>query len=347
MKTEAFYRAFDANLNRAREGLRVLEDIARFVLEDATLADRARTARHALKLPPDIEYGPILEARSVPGDFGIKYSSEYYQGQVSVVIANARRVQEAARVLEETARILNLDSVEDFKRLRYTAYDLEQDFVQKFRHVLKSSFLNNLKLYVIVGSEHTASRSVADITREAIRGGAEMVQLREKNLPSKAFLETAQALREVTRNAGIPLIINDRADIAAAAAADGVHLGQDDLPVGAARRLLGEHAVIGVSTHSLSEAVDAEKDGADYIGFGPVFATPTKPDLEPLGTERLREVLQVVRVPVVAIGGIGPDNIGKVVAAGAQRVAVVSAVTGTPDVTANARLLHRILEGSR
>ncbi|MEW6182207.1 MAG: thiamine phosphate synthase [Bacillota bacterium] len=346
MRADVLNRVFDANLNRAREGLRVLEDIARFVLEDADLAERARNARHVLRTPPGIDYGQIIEARSVSRDFGSEYPAPHHRGLVSVVIANARRVQEAARVLEETARNLCFDSVEDFKRLRYTAYQLEQDISKKSRSVWRNSLLHKPLLYVIVGLEHTVSKAVVDVTRDAILGGAGIVQLREKNLSSKAFLAEAQVLRELTRDAGIPLIINDRVDIAAAVGADGVHLGQNDLPVIFARKLLGESAIIGVSAHSVAEAAAAEKDGADYIGFGPVFATSTKPDLQPLGTKILRDVLRTVRLPVVAIGGITPDNIGEVTAAGAKRVAVINAVAGSPEVAARVRLLLSLLGGS-
>lgn len=339
------YRALDANLNRAREGLRVLEDVARFSLNDIALAARARKIRHEFLSVMDQHYPLLLAARDVGTDFGAEYAASRHQDEKALMVANVRRVQEAARVLEETARYLRPEAADSFKKLRFAAYELEQAFSIRFIRMEKVQTLEQLRLYVILGTAHTLSRPVLDVAREAIRGGAGMVQLREKDLPAREFLRLAHSLRELTRNAGIPLIINDRVDIAATTGADGVHLGQDDLPVSAARRLLGEHAIIGVSTHSIHEAVAAEQNGADYIGFGPVFPTATKPDLKAKGTALLQEVSKTVSIPVVAVGGISPENIAEIVAVGVRRVAVVSAVAGVPQVAEAARFLRKLLEG--
>ncbi|RJX22634.1 MAG: thiamine phosphate synthase [Ammonifex sp.] len=339
-------RVVDVNLNRAREGLRVLEDLARLQFRDAALAEKARLERHELKAITDRYYHRLLPARDVSGDFGAAYASNEHDNSRALVTANVRRVQEAARVLEETARNLLPEAVEAFKRLRYAAYELEKDFAEKMAAEAKVLRLRSLKLYVIVGTAHTTSRPVGDVARAAIEGGAGMIQLREKVLAAREFFESAQNLRDLTRSAGIPLIINDRLDIAAVVGADGVHLGQTDLPVSAARRLLGDEAIVGVSTHSVDEAVTAERQGADYIGVGPVFATPTKPNVQPVGPALLTEVLKAVRVPVVAIGGITADNVGKILATGVSTVAVISAVSGAVEVAEAARLLRRLLEGS-
>ncbi|MEW6447138.1 MAG: thiamine phosphate synthase [Bacillota bacterium] len=345
MEIKSFYRLLDANLNRACEGLRVLEDTARFVLGDADLAKTIRSARHELRrAAPDLPADP-LAARDVSRDFGTAYKEASYPKTGAFLRANARRVQEAARVLEETARYLAPEAAETFKRTRFLAYKLEQEFLRRFYLNQKVEILNKLRLYVIVGTSHTGRRPVPEVAREAIRGGAGLIQLREKKLPAKSFLELARLLREVTNEAGVPLIINDRVEIAAASGADGVHLGQEDLPVSEARRILGDHAIIGVSTHSVAEAVAAEQDGADYIGVGPVFATATKPGLEPKGLPLLTAVIQAVQIPVVAIGGINPENVASVVEAGANRVAVISAVAGAPDVAGSASLMLKILEG--
>ncbi|MEW6573579.1 MAG: thiamine phosphate synthase [Bacillota bacterium] len=346
MEAKVLYRLLDANLNRACEGLRVLEDVARFMLGDATLSKTIRGARHELRRAAPNLPGDLLSARDVSGDFGTAYREASHLGTSSFVTANARRVQEAARVLEETARCLMPEAVETFKRTRFLAYELEQDLVRRAHLTEKAEFLNNLRLYVIVGTSHTGSRPVPDVVREAIRGGAGLIQLREKQLPARSFLELARLLRDITNEGGVPLIINDRVDIAAASGADGVHLGQEDLPVSAARRILGYRAIIGVSAHSVAEAVAAEQDGADYVGVGPVFATTTKPELEPKGLLLLNAVLQAVHVPVVAIGGINRENVASVVGAGVNRVAVVSAVAGAPDVAGSAAMMLKILEGS-
>jgi thiamine-phosphate pyrophosphorylase len=339
-------RVVDVNLNRAREGLRVLEDFSRFKLRDAALAEEARSARHELRAVTDRYYRRLLPARDVSGDFGAAYASNEHERPEAVVTANVRRVQEAARVLEETARNLFPEAVDVFKRLRYAAYELEQRLAAKTAAAAKVLRLRSLKLYVIVGTAHTASRPVLDVARQAIAGGAGIIQLREKSLSALDFLTSAEDLRGLTRDRGVPLIINDRLDIAVLAGADGVHLGQADLPIAAARRLLGDDAIIGVSTHSVDEAITAERQGADYIGVGPIFPTPTKPDLQPVGTALLTEVLRVVRLPVVAIGGITSHNVGRIVAAGGSNVAVVSAVSGAVQVAEAASLLRRQMEGS-
>uniref|UniRef100_A0A7C2EIY3 Thiamine-phosphate synthase n=1 Tax=Ammonifex degensii TaxID=42838 RepID=A0A7C2EIY3_9THEO len=345
MEIKVFARMADANLNRAREGLRVMEDVARFILQESSLTERVREARHKLRQAAALLPFECLTARDVKEDPGVDFPEEPHPSAGALAISNARRVQEAARVLEETARFAAPEVAGDFKRLRFLAYELEQLFAARLSLKEKASFLKRLRLYVIVGSAHTSGRPVVDVAREAIRGGAQIIQLREKELPARDFLASARALREVTAKAGVPLIINDRADIAAAVGADGVHLGQEDLPPAAARRLLGERAIIGVSTHSVSEALRAEKEGADYIGFGPVFPTKTKPECAARGVEALKEVLGQVRLPVVAIGGITPANLPQVLGAGARRVAVVSAVAGAANVAAEAALLLKMLEG--
>ncbi|MEW6771239.1 MAG: thiamine phosphate synthase [Bacillota bacterium] len=341
------YRVFDANLNRAREGLRVLEDVARFVFDDGVLAERVRAARHQLAQVANLLPGEeLLTARDVTRDCGTTYAEQPHPDAGAVVAANVHRVQEALRVLEETARCLSPEAVAEFKQLRFWAYELEREFAGRAAIADKAALLRGPKLYVIVGSAHTASRPVPDVAAAAIRGGAGMIQLREKELPARAFFELAQVLRRLTGEAGVPLIINDRVDIAAAVGADGVHLGQEDLPLAAARRILGGRAIIGVSAHSVAEAVAAERDGADYVGVGPVFATPTKPELEPKGVALLNDVLNAVNLPVFAIGGITPENAAVLVTAGVNRVAVVSAVTGAPDVSGSAAVLRKMLEGS-
>ncbi|MBI2104626.1 MAG: thiamine phosphate synthase [Candidatus Omnitrophica bacterium] len=198
-------------------------------------------------------------------------------------------------------------------------------------------------LYVIVDRAAAGSRPLDELAAGAIRGGADALQLRDKAASARQLLEEARRLLAITRRARIPLIINDRADVAAAAGADGVHLGQDDLPLPEARRLLGPRRLIGQSTHSLEQAAAAEAAGADYIGFGPIFPTPTKPDYEPIGTGLIGPVASRVRRPVVCIGGIDRGNLEQVIDAGATRVAVVRAVCAAADPEAAARDLKALL----
>lgn len=206
----------------------------------------------------------------------------------------------------------------------------------------------NWSLYVITDAKLSHGRSHLEVIRAAIAGGATVVQYREKTAPTRQMIEEARALRELTRQAGIPFIVNDRVDIALAVEADGIHVGQDDMPAPLARKLMGPGKIVGVSVDDLEQALQAERDGADYVGAGPIFATATKPDAAPpIGLEGLAEICRGVSIPVIAIGGINAENAGAVIAAGAAGVAVVSAVVAAPDVEAAARRLREAIDGAR
>ena len=194
-------------------------------------------------------------------------------------------------------------------------------------------------LYVIVDRDAIGRHDLLDVAAAAIRGGADALQLRDKRASVPALLYEVKRLLRVTRPAGIPLIVNDHPDVAGQAGADGVHLGQDDLPLQAARALLGDGAIIGKSTHSLAQARAAQTEGADYIGFGPVFPTPTKPTYGSIGTAPVRDAAAHVSVPIVCIGGIDRTTLDQVLQAGARCVAVVRAVCGAADPEAATRAL--------
>lgn len=201
----------------------------------------------------------------------------------------------------------------------------------------------NFKLYVIIDRKSSGGRDLAYLAQEAISGGADIIQLRDKDTSASEILKVGRVIRDLTHKKKIPFIINDRVDIAVALDADGVHLGQDDLPIEAARSMMGSEKLIGLSTHSLPQALDAEKKGADYIGVGPIFSTPTKPDYRAVGIDLIREIRDKIKIPFVVIGGIDESNIDEVIAAGARRVAVVRAVCGAKDVRgASERLKERI-----
>lgn len=201
-------------------------------------------------------------------------------------------------------------------------------------------------VYLVTDRALAGQRSLSDLVRAAIAGGVSVVQLREKHCTSREFFELAQEVRAITREAGIPLIINDRVDIASAVGADGVHLGQEDLPVAAARKVLGPHAVIGLSVERMEDVEEAEALDVDYYGVSPVFLTPTKAELtRAWGLEGLRAVRDRTRRPLIAIGGISASNAGDVIEAGADGVAVVSAICAAPDPQAATReILDRVLE---
>jgi len=202
-------------------------------------------------------------------------------------------------------------------------------------------------LYLVTDRRWLGERTLWYGVEEAIRGGVTLVQLREKEISSKEYLELAQRVKEVTDRHGIPLIINDRIDIAMAIDADGVHLGPEDLPIPLARRLLGNGKIIGASAASVDEALLFQAQGADYLGVGALFPTATKQGTEKVGLEELRRIKAAVHIPVVAIGGINAKNAGPVMETGVDGVAVVSAIMDQTDIREAARRLLHLLKGAK
>lgn len=200
-------------------------------------------------------------------------------------------------------------------------------------------------LYVITDEQLSQGRSHQEIARFAIEGGADVIQLRDKTASSRKLYEDALALRNLTRELNIMFIVNDRLDLALAVDADGVHVGQQDLPATVARRLIGKNKILGVSAETLEQAIQAEQDGADYLGVGPIFeARSTKPDAaEPMGLRLLRQVCQTCQIPVIAIGGINHTNAKQVMDSGANGIAVISAIVAADDVVAASRSLKTIV----
>ncbi len=205
----------------------------------------------------------------------------------------------------------------------------------------------NWRVYVVTDARHARGRSHKEIALAAIRGGATAVQLRMKEEHAREMVETARDLLPVCRAAGVRLILNDRVDVAVAAQADGAHVGQDDLPAAAARALLGETRFLGVSAATEAEAVAAWRDGADYLGVGPIYETGTKADAgEAVGVSRLQAIHRVVPIPIIGIGGITVENAADVIRAGAAGVAVVTAVTLAPDMAEATRRLKEVVDAA-
>ncbi|MDI6895336.1 MAG: thiamine phosphate synthase [Bacillota bacterium] len=206
----------------------------------------------------------------------------------------------------------------------------------------------DLTLYLVTDRRQSGGRPLEEIVRAAIAGGVTTVQLREKDISTREYVALARTLREITGEAGVTFIVNDRVDVALAADADGVHVGQEDMPAALARGLIGPDRILGVTAASEAEARRAQGDGADYVGCNAVFATPSKTDTgPPLGLEGLRRLAQAVSIPVVAIGGINAGNAAEVMACGVAGIAVVSALMSAPDVTAAARQLRTIAGDAR
>ena len=203
-------------------------------------------------------------------------------------------------------------------------------------------------LYLVTDRGLARGRSTLEIVKAAVRGGATCVQLREKACSTLDFIKQALAIKDFLKSRGVPLIINDRVDVALAAEADGVHLGQTDMPLDIAKRILAGSMIIGISAESLEDAIEAEKGGADYLGVSPIYATPTKTDTAPpLGLKGLRAIREAVSLPLVGIGGLNRDNAAAVIQNGANGVAVVSAIVSADDPAKAARDLFQIIDEAR
>ena len=201
-----------------------------------------------------------------------------------------------------------------------------------------------MRLYAVTDRAWVGRQTLPEQVEAALKGGATCVQLREKELDGAAFLEEARTLAALCRRYGVPLIINDNVEVALSAGADGVHVGQDDLTVEQVRRLAGDRLIVGVSAHSVEQALAAQAGGADYLGVGAVFATATKSDAHVLPRETLAEICRAVDIPVVAIGGIGEDNLLQLAGTGVDGAALVSAIFSAPDVEGQCRKLRALSE---
>jgi thiamine-phosphate pyrophosphorylase len=320
-------RLVDANANRAREGLRVLEDLARFVLGRADLAAPFKSLRHDLTAALQRLPAPLVPNRDTPGDTGTAPSPRGYAraGLPDVADAAASRVAEALRCLEEAAKTLGPpDLSRALESLRYRAYDAAQQLAL----ALGSRRRRQFRLCVLL-TESLCRLPWLDTARLCADAGADCLQLREKTLGDRELLRRARDLVALARPRGVSVIVNDRPDVAALADADGVHLGQSDLSVGDARRLVGATLLIGVSTGRADQARAARDAGADYCGVGPMFPSSTKDKPRLAGPDYLRDYLAdpaTRDLPHLAIGGITPDNIASLVALGCRGVAVSSAV---------------------
>ncbi len=343
----AAYRIVDANFNRAREALRVMEEYCRFALNCGPLSGRAKQLRHELSAAVGmLDAGSLLASRDTLGDVGVGQKIENQLERDTLkdsFTAGAKRLTEALRALTETIQAEDKKAAAMIERLRYEAYTLEKDIVlfaepaEKFKRV---------RLYIVITSSLPAE--VLALASQCAIGGADCIQLRAKEIPDDRLFALAVEFVDICREMGTLSIINDRADIAAAAGADGVHLGQNDLPVEQARRLQLTPLIVGKSTHSPKELDAATAALPSYVSLGPVFATPTKPKTDVAGLDYVRhglETLSDAGIGHVAIGGITRDNVEQVVRAGAERIAVCSAITHAPDpADACRRLKARITE---
>lgn len=199
-------------------------------------------------------------------------------------------------------------------------------------------------LYLVTDRRFLKDRTLKSAVEDSIKGGVTIVQVREKDVTTREFYKVALEVKEITDKYNVPLIINDRIDIAQAIDADGVHLGQDDMPIKLARKILGKNKIIGISVGNVDEAKEAEKDGADYVGIGAIFFTGSKKDIDtPIGTSGLKEVVESINIPSVAIGGVNKENLSEVIKTGTNGAAVISAILGKENIEQAAKELKVVL----
>lgn len=331
-KTSYINRIIDANTNRVQEGLRVVEEITRFVLNDKKATFNIKKMRQLVK-----SFTSKLKAskkRDSKADVGRR---TYPKGEAdrdslySVFKSNIKRVEEGLRCLEEFSKLICPKLGRNFKELRFESYDLESE--------LDPILLKNEKLDFHLYLVTDPMKDHIKVVREAIKGGIKIIQLRDKFASKSKYLKLAQKIRIITQKAGVIFIVNDKVDIAKKVDADGVHLGQKDGNPKRARKILGADKLIGVSTHNLKEAMKAQRDGADYIAVGNIFETESKPGKKGIGVEKLRGISKKLKVPIVAIGGINSNTIQKIKDVGVDRVAVIRAIVAAENISKAVKLL--------
>lgn len=338
----ALLRILDANANRVREALRVMEEAARFILNREDLSSRTKQIRHDFASAIQSIPG-LLANRDTAGDVGTQISTQAEMQRTNaraVVQAAGKRLSESLRAIEEYGKALpdaafakiNLESATDFasaatfakriETLRYKGYDLERDLLASLPNPSRQ-----WRLCLLLTTELCVHHQPLNVLKQALEAGVDCVQVREKHMPDGELLPHLQKVIELAQETGAAVIVNDRVDLALIAAADGVHLGQTDLPIRAARRLAGHHLIIGQSTENLEQADQAVEDGADYLGLGPMFATTTKHKPRIAGSNYITQFREKYPdTPHLAIGGINAENVSQVISAGAQGVAVSSAI---------------------
>lgn len=327
------WRLLDASANRAVEAIRVIEDTLRFVFDDVFLTQSAKDIRHelvAILLSDSLKGRSMM--RNVTGDVGALMQSESAQARNSpedLVAANVARATQSLRSLQECVGLIAPQLGKDFEKFRLRIYALEK----AIRGTLKATDqLDGILLYVLVDASHDEKSFVSHI--EALfSAGVGMIQIRDKNLSIPSLVERTKLALAVSRQYACdgdrrPLVIvNDHTDVALATHADGVHVGCDDLPTSLVRQLLGPHAIVGRTAHSLGEAQTAIFDGADYLGVGPCFPTTTKQFQHFASPDYLVSVTSSVSLPTFAIGGVTIDRLTELASLGFKRVAVASAVS--------------------
>ena len=342
---QGIYSAIDANANRALEGIRVCEDIFRFIIRSSVLSAKLKEARHeladALKVFPR---SGLLHGRDVENDTQkfVDLGSEKTRSSLSDIAgSNLHRATEAMRSIEEFFKLLCPGSNENpFQKIRFKLYSIDKEMASVLMREDKRRMFHS-SLYAILDSSFIQNDEYAKTVERLIAGGASIIQLRMKNCSMGKILDTAKSVSRVCGDNNVLFIVNDYPEIAYLSSAGGVHLGQDDLPVADARRLLPPDMIVGISTHSKEEALLAAQSEPDYIAVGPVYDTKTKYNklLKGIGEDVFKDILNSIEIPVVAIGGLDPERISELRKLGCNCGAVVSYLYKENRVEENCRLI--------
>ena len=333
------YQIIDANLDRAREGLRVLEDWSRFGLGKKEYVEKIKNFRQILGK------NHLEIYKQSRNHFEDKCKGLTHQEQINrrtpeqIISSNSGRVQEALRVIEEFSRLHNHELSKIASEIRYEIYTIEVDLLSLCRFKNSVEILKENDLYVITDQKD----NLLKIIEEILLAGVRIIQHRFKTGTDKDNLQEAIKIKNLCKRYNSLFIINDRIDIALASNADGIHLGQDDLDLKAARRLLGYSKIIGISANNEIDISNALKDGCDYIGIGPVFETATKKNKKPLGIEKIKTLTKDLNIPWFAIGGIKSNNISNLKNNGFKKVALVSQLMNSEDPKEDAKMILKEL----
>lgn len=346
------YRIIDANLNRTSEGLRVLEDLSRFYYEESILTEQIKSIRHKIRKSIGIMDKVMINYRNSENDLGLTISKKSkLDNKINIrqlVTGNFKRVEEGLRVIEENLKIIGqYETSKKYEGYRYEIYALEKNYNNIFSRFIKKGALNT-DIYCITAEEHSKGQSNITVVKEMIEAGIKVIQYREKDKTNLEKYKECKIIRKLTKDFDVTFIVNDDIDIALAVGADGLHIGQDDVPIEKARKLVGDEMIIGLSTHSPEQARDAVLRGADYIGVGPIYRTFTKKDVcNPVGLTYLQYVVENISIPHVAIGGIKENNIEEVVKSGAKCISLVTEIVGADNIKEKIKNIRTIIKDSK
>lgn len=344
----AVLRAIDANANRVAEALRAIEDVLRFEIEDRFLTQQTKNLRHQIAtiILAAAPTSDRLGVRDTPHDLGTHIKADDEMSRLdfrSLVEANFQRAKQSLRSLEEHFKLRCQRTAAEMERLRYQSYTLEKQIADTW---LGQTRMKHVTIYVLLDGD-VDERVFEMRLQSLVQAGVDAVQLRSKRLDDRRLLQRCRQLVELVSGSRVLTFVNDRPDLARLSRASGVHLGQHDLPVHEARRILHPSQLIGVSTHSWEEAASAVQAGANYLGIGPVFPSRTKHFDQFVDAAMLRKICHEISLPVLAIGGISLANVAQVAACGASRIAVGAAMAeSTTDLPATVKKFRQALSAS-